>query len=396
MALTPGKTAPSTVQELARDVLRALSHVHEAGLVHRDLKPGNILVSDSPRGRSRVKLTDFGLAAPAGVPEEPGRFTGSIPYVSPEAVLGRPIDGRADLYGLGILLFYLSTGRMPIVSRDPGEVLRWHVDGPAANPREFAPALPVRLARFIARLMSRDLDLRPATAVEALALMGERAVPRGTVPRPIAGRAEIAALRLALDTVRFGGRCALGLPASRKTAAALIAEVRVLAQVHGVGVHQLGPGARRGCSNLGRLVLQLLLDRGPEARSVVEKHGLQRGLPLGLLGGLPVWDRVRDEAFAGRPPSPSVARVTARGIVAFLLESCAHKPMVLVVLRSARADVLAREVVSQLSAEAARERSPSPGSGGLLLLNEKESADVEKKGRDQVPPLSGEPTSVSL
>ena len=322
-----------------------------------------------------MKLTDFGLAAPAGGPEEPGRFTGSIPYVSPEAVLGRPIDGRADLYGLGILLFYLSTGKMPIVSRDPGEVLRWHVDGPAADPREIAPALPERLTRFIARLMSRDLALRPATAAEALALMGERYSPRGNASRPMAGRAEIAALRLALDTVRLGGRCALGLPASRRAKAPLIAEARVLAQVHGLGVHQLGRGAKRGCSNLGRLVLQLLLDRGPESRAVIERHGLQRGLPLGLVGGLLVWDRTRDESIDRRLASPAATRITARGIVAFLLESCSRKPMVLIVLRGARADVLAHEVVTQLLAEAVRERSARAGPGGLLMLVEEESTE---------------------
>ena len=361
--IRPGRASAEALEGLSREVLSALAHVHEAGLVHRDVKPGNVLVRAAGRPPGRVKITDFGLAVEAGRTGVPGRVSGSIPYLAPEALTGEPLDGRADLYGLGILLYHLAAGRMPAPHDAPGEILRWHLEGARADPREAAPWLPERLARFIARLIARDREERPRSAVEALLALGGRCAPRAAVPRPMAGRAERAVLRLAVDAARLGARRRIALPASSCGAESLLREARVLAGIHGLAVHRLRPGERSG---LGSAVLALLLDRGADARALVERHRLLRGLPLALLGGLPVWDRAR-EGSGGRP-DPELLRASARGVAEFLLESSSLRPLVLVADRAALTDPLAREVAARLDRAIRDDPAPRPGRGGLLLL----------------------------
>ena len=114
------------------------------------------------------------------------------------------MDGRTDLYGLGILLFHLATGKMPFDSRDPGEVLRWHLDGP---PIDTSPIRTRTLARLVQRMTCRDPEQRPASAAEALFLLGgPRVRARRTRRDPDDDRTEPTALRLALDSARLGAR----------------------------------------------------------------------------------------------------------------------------------------------------------------------------------------------
>jgi hypothetical protein len=361
--LRPGRAGAEALEGLSREVLSALAHVHEAGLVHRDVKPGNVLVRAQGRPPGRVKITDFGLAVAAGRAGVPGSVSGSIPYVAPEALTGAPLDGRADLYGLGVLLYHLAAGRFPAPSNDPGEILRWHLEGDRTDPRRAAPWLPERLARFIARLIARDRGERPASAAEALGLLGGEAAPRTAAPRPVAGRAERAVLRLAVDAARLGARRKLALPSSACAAESLLREARALAGMHGLAMHRLRP---RGKSGLGCTVLALLLDRGADARGLVERHRLHSGLPLALLNGLPVWDRARHESE--ERPDPSRVRSSARGVAEFLLESSALRPLVLAADRGALADPLVREVAVRLHRAIRDDPSPRPGRGGLLLL----------------------------
>lgn len=368
--LAAGRETAERLAALARSVLGALAHVHDAGLLHRDLKPGNVLVRATPRGHCRVKLTDFGLAALAGHSGDPGVVSGSIPYVAPEAILGVPLDARADLYGFGILLYYLATGVMPFRACDPRAIIRWHLGGARPDPRESAPRLPDRLARFVSRLIARDRNERPASAAEALALLGAEGPPQPAARRPPRASSERAILRLALDAARAGEIRTVRLPGPRAAARGLLDDLAVQAQIHGLSVHRLarGEGSRR--SNLGRLVLRLLLARGGEVRALVARHGLGRGLPLGLLGGLPVWDRMRHGQDAALE-EPAARRATAAGVASFLLDSCARQPMVLVVRREALEDPLARDVTAILLGEArARKGDSSRARGGLVLALE--------------------------
>jgi len=361
--LVPGATSHGHLELLAGGLLDALGHVHRHGLIHRDLKPGNVLVGRSRRGPGRIKLTDFGLATESGRVGTPGCFSGSILYAAPESLLGGPVDGRTDLYGMGILLFYLATGKMPFKSRDPAEVLRWHLEGPPADLRELGSDHPDRFARFVRRLTARDPDERPTSAEEAISLLGgSRVVRRPLGPRP-PDRAERAAFRLALDAARLGARRPFPLPADPAARRSLIREARVLSHVHGLRFLHLRAGRRKGSSNLAQVVLRLLLDRGPGVRAMIAKHGLHRGLPLGLLGGLPVWDRLR---AGGGPGNGTDLRATARGVVALMISSARRRTLVLAAEGGAAGDPLARLVLEGLERE--WDNRSDRSRGGFLAL----------------------------
>jgi serine/threonine-protein kinase len=360
-ALVPGRIRVEGLEALASGVLDALEHVHARGLVHRDLKPGNVLVE---RARpDRIKLTDFGLAARSGRHGEPGRISGSLPYVAPESIVGGEVDGRADLYGLGVLLHYLGTGRMPFEGREARDIVRWHLCGAPADPRRSNPAMPDRFARFVARLTERDPGRRPESAAAALELLGSRAPrPRGPETLP---RAALATLRLAIDAVRVGDWRVLPLPEDRFHAAALAEEALVLAQLHGLDVLRLDDdGGRPPRAALATFLVARLLAGGDRARDALLRYDLLRGFPLEFFGGFPVWDRLRENA--GRPGDADLAAI-GRGVAGLLAESRQAPPALVLVAGRGLADPTCRAVVDALSRAAVDRRPGSPG-GGVLVL----------------------------
>lgn len=160
-----------SLEAIAGQLLQALAFVHACGFVHRDLKPANLLVHGARGPRPTVRLVDYGLAVPIGTRRRLGHVSGCLPYLPPEALLGRTQDGRFDLYGLGILLYELATGKLPIPERDPETLVRWHLDGPALRIERHRPESSPRLRRLIRRLTARDPDRRPASAIEALGVL---------------------------------------------------------------------------------------------------------------------------------------------------------------------------------------------------------------------------------
>ena len=364
-ALRAGAEAPSILEELARRVLRALGHVHRAGIVHRDLKPGNVLVGSSRRGLGRVKLTDFGLASESGRAGAPGHISGSIPYVAPETILGLAVDGRADLYGLGVLLFYLATGQLPIASRSPERWLRWHLEGPPADPRSLRPELSARFAELVIRLTARARDARAATAAEALLLLGSGPGPCGDDAPPDPSPGERARVRFALDDARAGASRELGLPTDAASARATRRELATTAAALGLTCVTLERTAGARVSNLARVVFTLLLEQGRHATALVEKHDLHRGLPLALIGGVPVWDRMdHDEARARRP---GAVPVVARRVAAFFVDAARRRPVALVVDPSALSDPLAAAIVARLRHSLTRSKPVRSANGGFVL-----------------------------
>jgi len=365
--LRPGRAATRSLADFACQVLRALEHVHAHGLVHRDLKPGNILVNRPGDGPSRVKVTDFGLATEYGTSEEPGQVTGSLPYVAPESFTGGSVDGRSDLYGLGILLYFLTVGSLPCPTGDPAAILRWHLDGPDADPARARRSVPDRWSRFVRRMTARAPADRPATATEALAILGA-ASSRTSAVRPVRGRARIASLRLAVDAARLGGRRLLTLPGSRPARRSILDEARTLARIHGLAYHHVTADARWGGSSLGRVVLDLLMAGGGAVGETVERLGLRLGLPLKLLGGLPLQDRSRHGGRrAGGIDDDATAR-TSEGVASLIRVTCDRAPVVIAVDRDALRDPLTRETTCRLLDIV---RSPSPplgGRHGLVLL----------------------------
>jgi len=151
-----GAFRPSTAVAIARDVARALEHAHAHGVIHRDIKPSNILISK----KGQVKVIDFGLAVQVANPREAETLyvEGTPHYLSPEQAQGRPVDGRSDVYSLGITLYEMLCGGRPFEGATESSVMRKHLD-------PERPSLPVRdtgSAAPLAKILNRMLALRPA------------------------------------------------------------------------------------------------------------------------------------------------------------------------------------------------------------------------------------------
>jgi len=361
-SLRPGRESPDTLEQLSVQILRGLEHVHSAGLVHRDVKPANLLVNRR-EGLMRLKITDFGLATATGLAEEPGQISGSIPYVAPESILGHPVDGRVDLYALGVLLFQLATGALPAAGGRVEDVLRWHLGGPPADPRRHCPRFPPRLARFIRRLTARDPRDRPATASAALAMLGASAPPTGSVPNDARAAVEPllrVKLRLALDAVRLGARRSFSLGAGPSGDGRLVGQLRAWAQMFGLVFYDLGQAQTADGTPLVRLVMRLLIDRGDEAAATIGRFALDRSLPITCLEGTPV---------SGRPRATSpVCAKAANGIADFLFDSALGRGLVLLVDPPRTRCPLTRSVIASLRRRLRRPWPATPGRGGLLLL----------------------------
>ena len=195
MELVPGRSLRSLLDEsgrlgidetlvIGRAVAAALSHAHQAGLVHRDVKPGNVLVT--PEGR--VKLTDFGIAK--AVERRHDDLTaenvmmGTAKYLSPEQVLGFPLDGRADLYSLGLVLYECLTGKVAFTGATDGAIAIARLQRDPAPIRKSRPEVPQVVADAVTCLLARRPEDRPATAAAARAMLAEAANGRDDVTLP--------------------------------------------------------------------------------------------------------------------------------------------------------------------------------------------------------------------
>jgi diguanylate cyclase (GGDEF)-like protein len=167
--------------QIGVDVATALAAAHAARLVHRDIKPSNILVGADGHAR----LIDFGLAVRPGTRDET-TTAGTLLYCAPEqsGMLRRPIDGRADLYALGAVMYEGLTGRPPFISREIGELLRLHASTPPADPRALRPDLPAAVAEIVTRLLAKDPDDRYQSAVDLVTDLRQRAGAQTNWPLP--------------------------------------------------------------------------------------------------------------------------------------------------------------------------------------------------------------------
>ncbi|HET7024431.1 MAG TPA: serine/threonine-protein kinase, partial [Gemmatimonadales bacterium] len=154
----PLPTAEGT--RVLREAAWALAYAHDQGLVHRDVKPDNILL-ESATGRALV--VDFGIAAAAGDTAETG-ISGTPEFMSPEQALGGVIDARSDLYGLGVTAFYAFAGRTPFEGGDATRILARQVTEPAPSLTSLGLPVPRKLSQLIDRCLAKDPDERPATA----------------------------------------------------------------------------------------------------------------------------------------------------------------------------------------------------------------------------------------
>ncbi|WP_405767811.1 protein kinase [Streptomyces sp. NBC_00080] len=151
--------------KITADVLAALEISHEMGLVHRDIKPGNVMMTK----RGVVKVMDFGIARAmqSGVTSmtQTGMVVGTPQYLSPEQALGRAVDARSDLYSVGIMLFQLVTGRLPFEADSPLAIAYAHVQEEPVAPSSINRALPPAVDALIARALKKNPNERFPTAV---------------------------------------------------------------------------------------------------------------------------------------------------------------------------------------------------------------------------------------
>ncbi len=163
---------------IASTVCEALQVAHAAGLVHRDIKPGNIMVADG----GQVKVVDFGIAK-AGNDEAQLTGTGSVlgtaAYLAPEQATASDVDGRADLYALGCVLVEMLTGRPPFVGATPVEVAWKNVSERPAPPSSLRPDIPPALDAAVLRLLEKEPGRRPADAATARAELQAAVTGRG-------------------------------------------------------------------------------------------------------------------------------------------------------------------------------------------------------------------------
>jgi beta-lactam-binding protein with PASTA domain/serine/threonine protein kinase len=156
--------APAKALALIDPILSALAAAHEAGMIHRDVKPENVLLADD----GRIKVADFGLARAVSAETQHtatgGVLIGTVSYLSPELVVDGKADARSDVYAAGVLIYEMLTGRKPHEGESPIQVAYKHVHEDVPPPSEEIPGIPSYVDALVARATARDRELRPADA----------------------------------------------------------------------------------------------------------------------------------------------------------------------------------------------------------------------------------------
>lgn len=172
-----GRVDEATLVTLFIDVLRGVSHAHERGVIHRDLKPGNIMIAEDDRqGRVRAKIIDFGVARPAEEPlrrKDRDKIVGTAAYISPEEVRDpEEVCAASDLYSLGVMLYEAACGRRPFSGGDR-QLLSAHARSRPDSPRKFNPDLSPHLESVILRTLSKHPEGRYESAGEMIDALEE-------------------------------------------------------------------------------------------------------------------------------------------------------------------------------------------------------------------------------
>ncbi|RJK96859.1 Stk1 family PASTA domain-containing Ser/Thr kinase [Vallicoccus soli] len=258
-----GRLGPGEALDLLERVLAALAAAHRAGIVHRDVKPENVLLADD----GRVKVADFGLARAATSSHTGGALVGTVSYLAPELVERGVADARSDVYSAGVVLFELLTGGKPFTGDSAVQVAYRHVHDDVPPPSSRVPGLDPALDRIVARATSRDPDGRPADAgamldevVAAHRRLGAEALEHDPgAPEPT----------LVVDADGHEPTTAVprhGTPRRRRRSP-LVALLLVLALLGGGTAwwYAAGPGARTDVPALLGLTAEQAADRAREA-----------------------------------------------------------------------------------------------------------------------------------
>jgi serine/threonine-protein kinase len=160
--IAEGKLPPAEAARIALECARALAAAHAVGVVHRDIKPANILLD----GNGNATVTDFGIALVTSRPSREliGSTAGTPHYMSPEQSLGEPVDGRSDVYALGVVLYEMLTGTRPFSGRNATEVIAQHISAPIPKVSDREPETPVALVELVDHMLAKDPARRPTAA----------------------------------------------------------------------------------------------------------------------------------------------------------------------------------------------------------------------------------------
>ena len=178
------------IERFIRQVGDALDYAHSEGIIHRDVKPSNVLVDE----RENCMLVDFGIAkiveGTANLTQT-GGMLGTPAYMAPEQGRGKAADHRIDIYALGVILYEMATGRVPFKAETPIAVLVKHINDPLSPPRQVNPDLPPAVEKVILKAMAKNPDDRFATAGEMVAALSA-AVAEAPAPDPMVGDRTVA------------------------------------------------------------------------------------------------------------------------------------------------------------------------------------------------------------
>jgi tetratricopeptide (TPR) repeat protein len=166
--------------DIAKAVCRGLEFAHSKGIIHRDIKPGNIWLSAD----GTAKIGDFGLALAVDLSRltQPGMMVGTVTYMPPEQAMGGKVTNKADLYSLGAMLYEMVTGRPPFVGDDSVAIIGQHINTPPVSPTWHRADLPPALETLILQLLEKDPEKRPESA--AVVLQALEAIEAGKIKEP--------------------------------------------------------------------------------------------------------------------------------------------------------------------------------------------------------------------
>jgi len=166
LSAAPGGVDPARAVRLVTDCAHALDFAHSHNVLHRDVKPANLLIEHDPRHGERALLTDFGIARALDGRSTDTRVSATFAYVAPERFTSQPTDHRADQYSLGCTFYHLLTGQYPFPYPDEAALIAAHLNAPPPAPSTKRPDVPLALDGVVAKALAKDPDHRYATCLD--------------------------------------------------------------------------------------------------------------------------------------------------------------------------------------------------------------------------------------